>query len=87
MSVNGGLMDLNGNNEAFGALTGTGGTILNNGAANGTLTIGANNGSGTYSGTITNGNGALTLVKTGTGTETLAVTMATAALPLSSAAH
>jgi len=71
VSLNGGLMDLNGNNEAFGALTGASGTILNNGAATGTLTIGANNSSGTFSGTITNGNGAVALVKTGTGTETL----------------
>ena len=71
VSVNGGVMDLNGNNEAFGALTGTGGTILNNGAATGTLTVGANNSSASYSGTITNGNGTVALVKTGTGTETL----------------
>ena len=71
VSVNGGLIDLNGNTESFGALAGTGGTIFNNGAANGTLTIGANNGDATYSGSITNGIGALALVKTGTGTETL----------------
>ena len=71
VSVNAGLIDLNGNTESFGALAGTGGTILNNGAANSTLTMGANNGGGTYSGTITNGIGALALVKTGTGTETL----------------
>ncbi|MGD1017975.1 MAG: autotransporter-associated beta strand repeat-containing protein [Verrucomicrobiia bacterium] len=71
VSLNGGVMDLNGTNGAFGALTGGGGTILNNGAATGTLTIGANNSSATYSGTITNGNGTLALVKTGTGTEAL----------------
>jgi fibronectin-binding autotransporter adhesin len=63
------------------ALTGSGtfikGTAYNNNAS-GTLTVGVANGSGTFSGTLANGTGTapgtLTLVKTGTGTETLSGT-------------
>ncbi len=71
VTINSGTFDLNGNNESFNVLSGTGGTIVNNGGSTGTLTIGANNGGGTYSGTIADGSSTLVLVKTGTGTGTL----------------
>ena len=46
------------------------GYVVSDSRANG-LTIGANNGSGSFSGVIGNGTGTLSLVKIGTGTETL----------------
>ena len=57
----------NGNNETINALTGGG---LVKGYYD-TLTLGACNGSGTFSGSLQNGSGSLALVKTGTGTQAL----------------
>ena len=78
LTVNGGIVDLSGNNISVGNLTGAGGTIWNNlGPSNAvTLTIGnSNNGSGNYQGVIADNNGAsagtIALIKTGSGTITL----------------
>jgi autotransporter-associated beta strand protein len=64
------LVDLNGNNQTIGSLSGggsTGGTVSL--GAN-TLTMGTDNTSTSYAGTITGSNGQL--IKTGTGNQTLA---------------
>ncbi len=54
------------------ALTGSGTVNNNNSWGIGTLTVGANNGSGTFSGSLANINGsALALTKVGSGTQTL----------------
>jgi autotransporter-associated beta strand protein len=83
LTVNGGIVDLNGQNISVGNLTGSGGTIWNNGPNSGssavTLTIGnGNTGGGTYAGLIQDNNGASTgtvaVTKTGTGTITLSGT-------------
>jgi len=76
LTVNGGMLDLNGTNQGVGNFTGSGGTILNNNTGtNVTLTIGNGNGSGgNYSGVIVDhasGTGTVALTKTGTGTITL----------------
>ncbi len=80
MTVNGGLLNLNGQNITVGNLTGTGGTIAVNGGAGAlirTLTIGSGNtGGGDYQGvlannTIAGNNGILNLTKIGNGTITL----------------
>jgi autotransporter-associated beta strand protein len=81
LTVNGGILDLNGQNISVGNLTGSAGTIWNNGPLAGsstvTLTIGTSNtGGGTYAGVIQDNNGAaplakVALTKTGTGTITL----------------
>ena len=75
LTVNAGTLDLNGTNQSVGALSGSGGTILNNSTGTAkTLTVGSGGGSGTYSGVIadhTSGTGTLALTKTGSGTETL----------------
>ena len=56
--------------ETIDALSGSG-AVNNAGVSSTTLTIGANNGSATYGGVMQNGSGPITLVKTGSGTETL----------------
>ena len=61
---------LNNDGEAINALTGSG-TVQNIVGAN-TLTMGANDGGGTFTGTLNNGSGALSLTKTGGGTQTIA---------------
>ena len=75
LSINGGTLDLNGTSQSVGNLTGTGGTILNNGNGASTLTIGTGNATGgTYAGVLadnTTGTGTLALVKTGSGIATL----------------
>lgn len=76
LTVNGGILDLNGTSQGAGNFTGAGGTILNNSTGtNVTLTIGNGNGTGgNYSGVIadnTSGTGTIALTKTGTGTLTL----------------
>ncbi|HEX7261636.1 MAG TPA: autotransporter-associated beta strand repeat-containing protein, partial [Luteolibacter sp.] len=62
-------------NESINALTGSGSVVTNNTSAVGvtnTLTVGANNGSGTFSGVLANaGDDFLAFTKTGTGTQTL----------------
>jgi fibronectin-binding autotransporter adhesin len=77
LTVNGGVLNLNGQNVGVGNLTGSGGNIWNNGPSGQvTFTIGnGNNGGGTYAGVIANNNGAgigtVALTKTGSGTITL----------------
>ena len=72
LTLNGGLLDLNGNSLAVGALNGSGGTI-DNVSAGGllALTVGNGGGTGTFAGTIRNTSGTLALVKTGSGTQFL----------------
>ena len=77
LTVNGGALDLNGTSQAVGALSGTGGVILNSAAGAKTLTVGTGNTGGTYSGVLEDNagtGGTLGLIKTGTGTETLSGT-------------
>ncbi|PWU15412.1 MAG: hypothetical protein C5B50_15495 [Verrucomicrobia bacterium] len=74
VNITAGTFDMNGKNETFDGLAGTGGTIINNAASTtSTLTLGANNSSGSpaFSGTIASGSGTLALTKIGTGTQTL----------------
>jgi autotransporter-associated beta strand protein len=73
--LGGGTLDLNGTTQAVGNLDGSGGSIVNNNAANVTLTIGTGDGAGgNFQGIIANndnGNttvGTLGLTKVGTGT-------------------
>ncbi len=66
----GSLLDLNGNSPVLGALNGAG-TVDSSTAGTMVLTLGNNNDSGTFSGSIKNTNGAVSLVKAGTGTQTL----------------
>jgi autotransporter-associated beta strand protein len=66
---------LNADGEAINALTGSG-TIQNIVGAN-TLTIGSAGGGGTFSGTFNNGSGALSVTKTGAGTQVFAGTGST----------
>jgi len=70
VTINSGTFDLNAQSESIDGLTGSGGTILNNGVGASTLTFGIGNSSNTYSGIFSNGSGGLSLVKAGTGTET-----------------
>jgi autotransporter-associated beta strand protein len=72
-------LDLNGTNQTVAGLSGTSpsGTILNNSATTAsTLTIGNGTGGGTYSGTFADGTSTLAVTKIGTGTITLAGTVA-----------
>lgn len=77
LTVNGGLLNINNqSNVTVGNLTGTGGTIANNGSAAHTLIVGSGGGTGgNFHGVIANntnsGTGALALTKTGTGAITL----------------
>jgi len=68
VTVNGQL-DLAGNSPAINGLNGSG--SIQNSSGSSTLTVGANNASGSYSGTITDASGSIALVKSGSGTETL----------------
>ena len=73
LTVHGGLLNLNDQNVSIGNLTGSGGTIANNGTAARTLTLGTGNGGGgDFQGVIANrtnaGTGTLALTKTGSGT-------------------
>jgi autotransporter-associated beta strand protein len=80
LTVDGGILNLNGQSINVGNLTGAGGKIWNNGPSNAvTLTIGnGNTGGGNYAGQIIDNNGAGTgtvaLTKTGNGTITLSGT-------------
>jgi fibronectin-binding autotransporter adhesin len=75
LTVNGGTLDLNGTNQTVGALSGSGGTILNNSTGTAkTLNVGTGNSSGSYAGVIADhsaGTGTLALTKTGSGSQTL----------------
>ena len=67
-----GTLDLNGTNATINGLSGgSGAQIINNGANASTLTVGANDQPCAWSGYLADGNGALALVKVGTGTLTL----------------
>ncbi len=68
-----GTLDLNGRNEGFDVLSGTG-TVLNNGGGTSTLTLGTGSSASSFAGTIAdnnNGGGKMALVKIGLGTLTL----------------
>jgi autotransporter-associated beta strand protein len=67
-----GLLQLNGNNLAFGSLAGNG-VVENGGAIAATATVGANNSNTSFSGTLRDGNGGgtLALTKVGSGALTL----------------
>jgi fibronectin-binding autotransporter adhesin len=77
VTINSGTFDLNGQNETITVLTGSGGTILNNGGNSSILSFGLSITIGTtytYSGVIANGSfgaGGVSLVKVGAGTQTL----------------
>jgi autotransporter-associated beta strand protein len=66
-------LDFNGFSGTVNGLSGSG-AVTNSGATPSTLTAGANNQTSTFAGTLTNSAGSLSLVKTGTGTLTLAGT-------------
>ncbi len=63
-------LDLDGHSDIIGALNGTG-IVTSSVPGAATLTVGADNDSGSFSGVIQNGSGTVALTKTGTGTETL----------------
>ncbi len=69
--ASGGVLDLNSYTATVGALNGNG--LIDDVVAGGspTLTIGNGGGSGTFSGTIQNTTGTVTLIKTGAGVEYL----------------
>lgn len=77
VSVQGGVVDLNGFSPAIGGVndgSSTAGTIRNNGATASTLTVGisgTNSVNASYGGVVENGTGGLALVKAGPGTQTL----------------
>ncbi len=79
VEMTGGVFDLNGRNESFRGLIGSGGTIRNDAAdTTSVLTLGeiinAGEADYTYSGTIADGSGFVELTKTGTGIQTLSGT-------------
>jgi len=75
LQMNGGTLDMDGNSQAVGSITGTGSTITSTAAGTMTLTTGNDNTSTTYSGTITIGTATnMILTKVGTGTLTLSGT-------------
>jgi autotransporter-associated beta strand protein len=67
------ILDLNGFDQAIGALAGAG-AVTNSGASAATLTANGNNGSTLFSGVIEDGSAATALTKAGTGTLTLSGT-------------
>jgi autotransporter-associated beta strand protein len=77
LAVNGGLLDLNGNNQTVGSLSGSSGAIItdNSSSTNSTLTVGGALGlSSTYAGALNNGSNGKTLALTKSGFGTLALT-------------
>lgn len=68
--VSPGKLDLNGFTDAINGLDGSGTVDVANGGAS-TLTIGANNNSGTFTGKIQNASGTMSIVKNGTGSQIL----------------
>jgi len=70
LNVDGSFDMWNGNNVTVDALTGSG-TVVEGGYGAPNLTVGIANGSGTFSGTISNALGTVSLTKTGAGTQTL----------------
>jgi autotransporter-associated beta strand protein len=65
-----GSLDLNGFNNTINGFSGDGAVDVTSGGAS-TLTVGNNNNNGSFSGTLQNTLGALSLVKAGTGAQTL----------------
>ncbi len=78
LTVNGGLLDLDGNSVTVGALTGAGGVIDSSTSGAMTLAIGSNGTGGTYSGVIQNSNGVISLV---VGSATATATAGTEVIP------
>lgn len=70
VTLDGGILDLNGHSETIGVLTNTlaGGIVTNGGAAAVTLTVGEGGGTSTFDGVLADGASALALTKTGAGT-------------------
>ncbi|MEZ0277355.1 MAG: autotransporter-associated beta strand repeat-containing protein, partial [Roseimicrobium sp.] len=68
MTTANGILDLYGNNQTVGSLSGDGGSIRNSAITFNTLTVGGDNTSTSYTGVLS---GNVALVKTGTGTLTL----------------
>lgn len=64
------VLDVNGQSASAGALTGSG-TITNNSATAGALTLGNGDGDGVFTGVLKDGTGTLALVKTGAGRQIL----------------
>jgi fibronectin-binding autotransporter adhesin len=65
-------LDLDGLSQSINGLNGTTATLVtNNGAANASITVGANSNSATFSGSITDGISQLSFIKVGAGTQTL----------------
>ncbi len=75
LTIDAGVLDLNGTSQAVGALEGFGGTIVNNATGtHSTLTVGSGNGGGIFEGVLADhlsGTGTLSLTKIGNGTLTL----------------
>lgn len=71
VNMTGGTLDLNGLNEGFDRLTGTGSVTNSLAATTSTLTLGTVDGSGSFGGALTDGAGVLALTKIGAGTLTL----------------
>lgn len=65
-------LNLNGNSEAVNAINGSAGAVIDGTSGTPTFTVGAGNGSGTFAGVVQNTAGSLALIKSGTGTQTLA---------------
>jgi fibronectin-binding autotransporter adhesin len=72
LTVSSGTVDMNGNNLDVGALAGSGGKITSTAPGALSLTVGNGNGGGSYAGTIQDGAATISLVKVGSGTQTLA---------------
>ncbi|OYV06452.1 MAG: hypothetical protein CFE26_06235 [Verrucomicrobiales bacterium VVV1] len=71
VNMSGGTLDLNGLNEGFDRLTGTGSVTNSLAATTSTLTLGTVGGSGSFGGALADGAGVLAFTKIGTGTQTL----------------
>lgn len=71
VTINGGVLDINGRSETVTGLSGTGGIITNISATAGTLTIGSSGGNFSYAGSIVRGAGAVGITKIGAGAQTL----------------
>ena len=74
VAMTGGTFDLNGHAEGFRGLTGTAGTVLNNGGGTSALILGESStisDTYTFDGTIASGSSGINLTKRGTGTQVL----------------